>query len=97
MSTFVALSKTLAERIAWALAMDGGLNMVSINRGLLLGPDLTITDPFLKGTAILMVRDKCLWQALGTHLRGQQKRDGLRGAALARGQLLLLVALKAAF
>ncbi|KAM1919260.1 hypothetical protein FF1_023791 [Malus domestica] len=97
MSIFVALSKTLAERTAWALAMDGGLNMVSINRGLLLGPDLTITDLFLKGTAGLMVRDKCLWRGLGTHLRGQQKRNELRGAALARGQLLLLVALKAAF
>ncbi|KAM1055063.1 hypothetical protein ACFX1X_002353 [Malus domestica] len=46
-----ALSKTLAERTAWALAMDRGLNMVSINGGLLLGPDLTITDPYLKGTA----------------------------------------------
>ncbi|KAM1872570.1 hypothetical protein ACFX13_006514 [Malus domestica] len=59
--------------------------------------DLTITDPFLKGTAGLMVRDKCLWRGLGTYLQRQQKRDELRGAALARGQLLLLVALKAAF
>ncbi|XP_062150492.1 cinnamoyl-CoA reductase-like SNL6 [Alnus glutinosa] len=46
-----ALSKTLAEKTAWALAMDRGVNMVSINGGLLMGPDLTITDPYLKGAA----------------------------------------------
>ncbi|KAA8533457.1 hypothetical protein F0562_031109 [Nyssa sinensis] len=46
-----ALSKTLAEKTAWALAMDRGVNMVSINGGLLMGPDLTITNPYLKGTA----------------------------------------------
>ncbi|XP_059625087.1 cinnamoyl-CoA reductase-like SNL6 [Cornus florida] len=46
------LSKTLAEKTAWALAMDRGVNMVSINCGLLMGrPDLTITDPYLKGAA----------------------------------------------
>nr|AIX92148.1 cinnamoyl-CoA reductase 1 [Betula platyphylla] len=46
-----ALSKTLAEKTAWALAMDRGVNMVSINGGLLMGPDLTITNPYLKGAA----------------------------------------------
>ncbi|KAM1021169.1 cinnamoyl-CoA reductase-like SNL6 isoform X2 [Malus sylvestris] len=46
-----ALSKTLAEKTAWALAMDRGLNMVSVNGGLLMSPDLTITNPYLKGTA----------------------------------------------
>ena len=45
------LSKTLAERTAWALAMDRGVNMVSINAGLLLSPDLTITHPYLKGAS----------------------------------------------
>ncbi|EXB29141.1 hypothetical protein L484_019664 [Morus notabilis] len=45
------LSKTLAEKTAWALAMDRGLNMVSINGGLLMGPHLTITNPYLKGAA----------------------------------------------
>lgn len=46
-----ALSKTLAEKTAWALAMDREVNMVSINAGLLLAPDLTVTNPYLKGTA----------------------------------------------
>ncbi|KAL6968963.1 cinnamoyl-CoA reductase [Sarracenia purpurea var. burkii] len=46
-----ALSKTLAEKAAWALAMDRGVNMVCINAGLLLGPDLSITNPYLKGAA----------------------------------------------
>ncbi|KAK4368759.1 hypothetical protein RND71_012551 [Anisodus tanguticus] len=46
-----ALSKTLAEKTAWALAMDRGVNMVSINAGLLMTPDLTITNPYLKGAA----------------------------------------------
>ncbi|XP_050225804.1 cinnamoyl-CoA reductase-like SNL6 [Mercurialis annua] len=45
------LSKTLAEKTAWALAMDRGINMVSINGGLLMSPDLTITHPYLKGAA----------------------------------------------
>lgn len=45
------LSKTLAEKTAWALAMDRGVSMVSINAGLLLSPDLTITHPYLKGAA----------------------------------------------
>ncbi|XP_015878579.2 cinnamoyl-CoA reductase-like SNL6 isoform X1 [Ziziphus jujuba] len=46
-----ALSKTLAEKTAWAMAMDRGLNMVSINGGLLMGPELSITNPYLKGAA----------------------------------------------
>ncbi|XVE90407.1 hypothetical protein DITRI_Ditri20bG0075300 [Diplodiscus trichospermus] len=46
-----ALSKTLAEKSAWALAMDRDINMVTINGGLLMTPDLTITDPYLKGAA----------------------------------------------
>lgn len=45
------LSKTLAEKTAWALAMDRGVNMVSINAGLLMYPDLTIKDPYLKGAS----------------------------------------------
>ncbi|XP_019190993.1 PREDICTED: cinnamoyl-CoA reductase-like SNL6 isoform X2 [Ipomoea nil] len=46
-----ALSKTVAEKSAWALAMDRGVNMVSVNAGLVLSPDLTITNPYLKGAA----------------------------------------------
>ncbi|KAJ8555151.1 hypothetical protein K7X08_012647 [Anisodus acutangulus] len=46
-----ALSKTVAEKTAWALAMDKGVNMVCINPGLLMTPDLTITNPYLKGSA----------------------------------------------
>ncbi|XP_022731889.1 cinnamoyl-CoA reductase-like SNL6 isoform X2 [Durio zibethinus] len=46
-----ALSKTVAEKTAWALAMDRGINMVSINGGLLMGPNLSITHPYLKGAA----------------------------------------------
>ncbi|XP_039067600.1 cinnamoyl-CoA reductase-like SNL6 isoform X2 [Hibiscus syriacus] len=46
-----ALSKTLAEKSAWALAMDRGINMVTINGGLLMNPDLNITNPYLKGAA----------------------------------------------
>ncbi|PON48009.1 Hopanoid-associated sugar epimerase [Parasponia andersonii] len=45
------LSKTLAEKTAWALAMDRGVNMVSINAGLVRGPHLSITNPYLKGAA----------------------------------------------
>lgn len=45
------LSKTLAEKTAWALAMDRGINMVSINGGLLMSPDLTVRNPYLKGSA----------------------------------------------
>ncbi|KAI3457855.1 hypothetical protein Pfo_014518 [Paulownia fortunei] len=45
------LSKTIAEKTAWALAMDRGVNMVSINGGLLMCPDLSIKDPYLLGAA----------------------------------------------
>lgn len=45
------LSKTIAEKTAWALAMDRGVNMVSINAGLLMCPDLSIKDPYLLGAA----------------------------------------------
>ncbi|XVF30526.1 hypothetical protein REPUB_Repub16aG0065600 [Reevesia pubescens] len=46
-----ALSKTVAEKSAWALAMDRDINMVTINGGLLMTPDLTIKNPYLKGAA----------------------------------------------
>ncbi|KAE8672183.1 transcription factor bHLH71 [Hibiscus syriacus] len=46
-----ALSKTIAEKTAWALAMDRGINMVSINGGLLMGPHVSITHPYSKGAA----------------------------------------------
>ncbi|PRQ18806.1 putative cinnamoyl-CoA reductase [Rosa chinensis] len=46
-----ALSKTLAEKTAWALAMDRSLNMVSMNAGLMINPDLSISNPYLKGAA----------------------------------------------
>ncbi|KAG7955840.1 hypothetical protein I3843_11G094500 [Carya illinoinensis] len=46
------LSKTLAEKTAWALAMDRGVNMVSVNAALMMGgPDVSITHPYLKGAA----------------------------------------------
>ncbi|KAL3342462.1 hypothetical protein AABB24_026471 [Solanum stoloniferum] len=45
------LSKTQAEKAAWALAMDREVNMVSINGGLLIHPDLNIREPYLKGAA----------------------------------------------
>lgn len=45
-----ALAKTLAEKTAWALAMDRGVDMVSINAGLLTSPELSVTTPYLKGT-----------------------------------------------
>ncbi|KAF7829213.1 cinnamoyl-CoA reductase-like SNL6 [Senna tora] len=45
------MSKTLAEKTAWALAMDRGVNMVSINGGLLMDDDLSITTPYLRGAA----------------------------------------------
>ncbi|XP_043717433.1 cinnamoyl-CoA reductase-like SNL6 [Telopea speciosissima] len=44
-----ALSKTVSEKMAWALAMDRGLSMVTVNAGLILGPDLSITSPYQKG------------------------------------------------
>lgn len=46
-----ALSKTLAEKTAWALAMDRSINMVSINAGLILCPSLSVSNPYLKGAA----------------------------------------------
>ncbi|KAJ7953439.1 Cinnamoyl-CoA reductase-like protein [Quillaja saponaria] len=46
-----AISKTLAEKTAWALAMDRGVNMVSINAGLLMDSDLSIKNPYLNGAA----------------------------------------------
>ncbi|KAK4262991.1 hypothetical protein QN277_028474 [Acacia crassicarpa] len=46
------MSKTVAEKTAWALAMDRGVNMVSINAGLLMDdPDLSIKTPYLRGAA----------------------------------------------
>ncbi|ONK55803.1 uncharacterized protein A4U43_C10F1140 [Asparagus officinalis] len=46
-----ALAKTLAEKTAWALAMDRDtVDMVSINAGLLTGPELSAAAPYLKGT-----------------------------------------------
>lgn len=46
-----ALAKTLAEKTAWAMAMDRGLSMVTINAGLLMGPDLSVDKSYLKGAA----------------------------------------------
>ncbi|CAM8988857.1 unnamed protein product [Rhodiola kirilowii] len=46
-----ALSKTLAEKTAWALSMDRDVSMVSVNAGLILTDDLTINHPYLKGAA----------------------------------------------
>ncbi|XP_065852955.1 cinnamoyl-CoA reductase 1-like [Euphorbia lathyris] len=45
------MSKAVAEKTAWALAMDRGINMVSINGGLIMSDDVTITNPYLKGAA----------------------------------------------
>lgn len=49
-----ALSKTVSEQAAWALAMDRNLDMVSINNGLVLGPGVAQQNPdatmaYLKG------------------------------------------------
>ncbi|TVU31539.1 hypothetical protein EJB05_23226 [Eragrostis curvula] len=44
-----ALAKTLSEKTAWALAMDRGVDMVTINAGLVSGPGLTAAHPYLKG------------------------------------------------
>ncbi|XP_050373328.1 cinnamoyl-CoA reductase-like SNL6 [Argentina anserina] len=51
-----ALAKTLSEQAAWALSMDRTLNMVSINSGLVLGPDVAQQNPrptmsYLNGAA----------------------------------------------
>uniref|UniRef100_A0A6V7QXT8 NAD-dependent epimerase/dehydratase domain-containing protein n=1 Tax=Ananas comosus var. bracteatus TaxID=296719 RepID=A0A6V7QXT8_ANACO len=45
-----ALAKTLSEKTAWALAMDRGVAMVSVNAGLVIGPGLSAADPYLRGT-----------------------------------------------
>ncbi|RDX60292.1 Cinnamoyl-CoA reductase-like SNL6 [Mucuna pruriens] len=45
------VSKTMAEKTAWALAMDRGVNMVSINAALLMADDLSIKHPYLRGAA----------------------------------------------
>ncbi|CAK8540354.1 unnamed protein product [Lathyrus sativus] len=45
------MSKTLSEKTAFALAMDRGVNMVSINAGLLMTQDLSIKHPYLRGAA----------------------------------------------
>ncbi|XP_020588690.1 cinnamoyl-CoA reductase-like SNL6 [Phalaenopsis equestris] len=44
-----ALSKTLSEKTAWALAMDRGVNMVVVNSGLLVESELSPSNPYLKG------------------------------------------------
>ncbi|KAL3824679.1 hypothetical protein ACJIZ3_020708 [Penstemon smallii] len=54
MKLWYALAKTLSEKAAWALAMDRMLDMVSINAGLVIGPDVAhlnpqITMSYLKG------------------------------------------------
>lgn len=51
-----ALAKTLSEKTAWALAMDRGLNMVTINAALIEGPGFShqnsgSTLSYLKGAA----------------------------------------------
>eukprot|EP00253_Pinus_taeda_P003436 PITA_03436 len=50
----VQLAKTLSEKAAWAMAMDMGLNMVTINSSLIVGPgirykSLGSTIAYLKG------------------------------------------------
>ncbi|XP_042464032.1 cinnamoyl-CoA reductase-like SNL6 [Zingiber officinale] len=44
-----AAAKTLAEKTAWALAMDRGVDMISINAGLVMVPELSVSPPYLKG------------------------------------------------
>ncbi|XP_074590326.1 cinnamoyl-CoA reductase 1-like isoform X1 [Curcuma longa] len=44
-----AAAKTLAEKTAWALAMDRGVDMISINAGLVMAPELSVSAPYLKG------------------------------------------------
>ncbi|KAH9314645.1 hypothetical protein KI387_023272, partial [Taxus chinensis] len=51
-----ALAKTLAEKTAWALAMDRGLKMVTVNAALVVGPEFSqhnseSTLAYLKGAA----------------------------------------------
>ncbi|XP_047323646.1 cinnamoyl-CoA reductase-like SNL6 [Impatiens glandulifera] len=50
------LTKMLAEKAAWGLAIDRVIDMVSINSGLVMGPDVTQRNPhvtmsYLKGAA----------------------------------------------
>ncbi|KAK7386655.1 hypothetical protein VNO78_26989 [Psophocarpus tetragonolobus] len=45
------MSKTMAERTAWGMAMDRGVNMVSVNAGLLTSDNLCIKHPYLRGAA----------------------------------------------
>lgn len=45
------VSKTMAEKSAWALAMDRGVNMVSINAGLWMADDLSLKHPYMRGAA----------------------------------------------
>lgn len=49
MQLWHALAKTSAEKTAWALAMDRGVDMVSVNAGLVTAPELSISSPYLKG------------------------------------------------
>lgn len=51
MQLWHALSKTLAEKCGWGLAMDREISMVTINAGLVMLPDLSIANPYLKGAA----------------------------------------------
>lgn len=51
MQLWHGVSKTMAEKSAWALAMDRGVNMVSINAGLLMAHDLSVKHPYLRGAA----------------------------------------------
>ncbi|XP_065003599.1 cinnamoyl-CoA reductase 1-like [Musa acuminata AAA Group] len=44
-----ALAKTLAEKTAWAMAMDRGVDMVAVNAGLVTVPGISVTSPYLKG------------------------------------------------
>nr|CAD1818556.1 unnamed protein product [Ananas comosus var. bracteatus] len=54
-----ALAKTLSEKTAWALAMDRGVDMVSVNAGLVVDPMLSADNPYLKG-AVEMYDDGVL-------------------------------------
>ncbi|KAK1262440.1 Tetraketide alpha-pyrone reductase 2 [Acorus gramineus] len=46
-----ALAKTVSEKTAWALAMDRGVDMVSVNAGVVMGQELSPSSPYLKGAA----------------------------------------------
>ncbi|MCL7050131.1 hypothetical protein MKW94_024875 [Papaver nudicaule] len=43
--------KNWSDKSAWALAMDRGVNMVSINAGLLVTPEISMKTSYLKGAA----------------------------------------------